>query len=64
MNAEKKLTKWEAGNELVYAADAIGEVILELKDYPEIANRLKKVRSEISDIYNENGFVKEMGFGI
>ncbi len=62
--SEKKLTKWEAGNELVKAADCLGEVASELKDYPMIQDEIKKLRKKISYIYKNNGFVEEMGFGI
>lgn len=60
-----KLTKWEAGNELIKAADAVGECIDELKkDWPALANDLREIRKQISEIYDTNDFVKEMGFGI
>lgn len=61
---EKKLTKWEAGNELVKAADCLSEVANELKDWPELRATVREARRLIADEFNEAGLVEEMGFGI
>lgn len=62
--SDEKLTKWEAGNVIVKAADSISESVLELKDFPEIRDELITIRKKISEIYTSNGFTEEMGFGI
>lgn len=59
-----KLTKWEVGNELVRLANIAGLVSRELRDYPEIRDEVQKIRREITRIYNQNGMLEEMGFGI
>lgn len=61
---KKKLTKWEVGNELIKANDCLGDVIRELKDYPEIQVEVRLIKNEIVELYNKHEFVKEMGFGI
>lgn len=58
------LTKWEAGNELVKAADCLSAVAADLKDYKELQDEIIVLREKVSEIYNKNGFIEEMGFGI
>lgn len=57
------LTKWEAGNELVRAADALSEAAAQLKDFPELQKVVNDARKLIADKFNAE-MVDEMGFGI
>lgn len=61
---KNKLTKWEAGNELVAVADALGNASEELKDYPELREFVRGLRKQVAARFEEDGFVEEMGFGI
>lgn len=59
-----RLTKWEAGNEIVKAADALSEAIVELRDWPELQEPLQKMRKQVSELFEAQGLVDEMKFGI
>lgn len=49
-----KLTNWEAGQELIKAADCLGEVHLELKkDFPELATVIRNARNKIARTFNK-----------
>lgn len=61
---EVKLTRWEAGNELVYANDQLCKVSAELKDWPELKGVIDQARKLIVDKFNAESLVDEMGFGI
>lgn len=63
---KNKLTKWEAGNELVKATDAIHEAIADLRDYEDkdLIKALQKARNAIRKVWKEKNFDNEMGFGI
>lgn len=52
-----KLTKWEAGQELIKAADALGEVEQELSNggYPELAKAIRKDRLRLGKMFNQFG---------
>lgn len=64
--AQPRLTKWEAGQELTKANDALIEAIVELKKYPDCTlwRNLEDSRKLIVETFNQGGFVEEMGFGI
>lgn len=58
------LTKWEAGNILVKAADDVCEQVKDLNGYPELQEALRDARKIIVKAFNENGMIEELGFGI
>ena len=62
----KKLTKWESGQEITMANDALLRAIKELKksDYIELQIACEKARELLVEAYEDCGLVKEMGFGI
>lgn len=59
-----KLTKWEAGNVLVAAADALSNASRELKDWPELKAAADNARWIIATTYKLEKLTEEMGFGI
>lgn len=59
-----KLTKWEAGNELVALADACSKASFELSDWPHLKAAADHARKIVVDTYKLEKLTEEMGFGI
>ncbi len=61
---DQKLTKWEAGQELVKVADCLSEAASELKSWPALQRFMLKLRDQLQRKYKRDGFTDTMGFGI
>lgn len=51
----KKLTAWEAGQELTKVADALSSAAAELKDWPALQAACRASRKLIADAFNKHG---------
>jgi hypothetical protein len=64
VSEHKPLTKWEAGQELIRAADCLSAVAFDLKDdWPEFADAVRKARERIAEQFNKE-CLDTHGFGL